>query len=303
MSRFLKHVHGKDDEAEAILTSDGKLNIDRIKRLFGEFDTDGSKSLSLSELTKVIKGIKFGNAQQDHDVAVVEVMKQFDKDGDEIITEQEFIDGVQKWVEKAAAITKIKDHKKLIEEFDKIAWNEVDTLIYEMEENKSTARELLSWDCIKSLLQIILGVLIVSFLAEPLIYSIVDLSEAMGLPTFYISFVIIPIALRFKLAVSAIFPASQKSLKTASLTFSEIYGDVFMNNITGLTGLLAIVYIKGLTWDYSGEVLVVLVVCAIIGLVAYFRTTYPLWTCMLAFILYPFSLFLVYVLHDVLGWD
>lgn len=103
-----------------------------------------------------------------------------------------------------------------------IAWKEVDSLVYELEENRGIIHKLLSRDCIKSVLQIILGVAIVSFLAEPLVYSILDLSIALGLPTFYISFVIIPFALKFKLAVSAIFPASQKSLRTASLTFSEV---------------------------------------------------------------------------------
>lgn len=95
--------------------------------------------------------------------------------------------------------------------------------MYEKEENRGIIRKLLSRDCIKSVLQIILGAAIVSFLAEPLIYSILDLSTALGLPTFYISFVIIPFALKFKMAVSAIFPASQKSEKTASLTFSEVF--------------------------------------------------------------------------------
>ena len=83
----------------------------------------------------------------------------------------------------------------------------------------------------------------------------------------------------------------------------QIYGGVVMNNITGLSILLAIVYIKGLTWDYSIEVLVVLVVCAIIGLIAFFRSSYPLWTCILAFFLYPFSLVLVHFLPHIFGLD
>jgi len=83
----------------------------------------------------------------------------------------------------------------------------------------------------------------------------------------------------------------------------QIYGEVAMNNITGLSTLLAIIYIKGLSWNYSGEVVAVLVVCAVIGLLAFFRSSYPLWTCILAFFLYPFSLVMVYFLHSILGWD
>ncbi|CAL5411362.1 unnamed protein product [Camellia sinensis] len=98
----------------------------------------------------------------------------------------------------------------------KSTWKEVDSLMYEVEENLGMIHMLLSWGCIKSILQIILGVAIANFLAEPLIYNILDSSVALGLPTFNI-----PFALKFKSAVSLIFPASQKSIKTASLTFSE----------------------------------------------------------------------------------
>ncbi|CAL5345102.1 unnamed protein product [Camellia sinensis] len=303
MSRILKHVQNKALEAEGLLTDDGRPNIDRIKSLFDEFDSNKNKFISQEELKEVIQHIKFGNVKFDHDVVVAEVMNDFDKNGDLMISEEEFVNGITKWVDKATRVANSNDTKRFIDEFDQIAWKEVDSVLYNVEENRSIIHKLLSWDCLKSVLQIILGVAIVTFLAEPLIYSTLDLSVALGLPTFYISFVIIPIALKFKLAVSAIFPASQKSLRTASLTFSEIYGGVVMNNITGLSILLAIVYTKGLTWDYSVEVLAVLVVCGIIGFLAFFRSTYPLWTCIMAFLLYPFSLVLVYFLHYAVGWD
>lgn len=82
----------------------------------------------------------------------------------------------------------------------------------------------------------------------------------------------------------------------------QLYGNVVMNNIMGMTTLLAIVYVKDLRWDYSAEVLIMLVVCAVIGLLAFLSSTYPLWTCLLAFSLYPFSLVLFYVLQSFWGW-
>lgn len=75
-----------------------------------------------------------------------------------------------------------------------------------------------------------------------------------------------------------------------------------MNNIMGLTALLAIVYIKGLKWDYSAEVMTILVVCGIIGILAFSQTAYPLWNCLLGFFLYPFSLLMYYVFQYVIGW-
>ncbi|XP_022847733.1 sodium/calcium exchanger NCL-like [Olea europaea var. sylvestris] len=123
----------------------------------------------------------------------------------------------------------------------------------------------------------------------------------MSVPSFSISFVIVPLAMNARILIEAIFPVSKKTEKTASLTFSEIYSSVVMNNISGLTTLLAVVYAKDLPWDYSAEVLTILVVCAIVGILGVSRTEYPFWTCLLAFFLYPFSLglycFVVLVLH------
>ncbi|CAL5393525.1 unnamed protein product [Camellia sinensis] len=83
--------------------------------------------------------------------------------------------------------------------------------------------------------------------------------------------------------------------------FHKLYGAVTMNNALCLSVFLALVYARGLTWDFSTEVLVILVICLVMGAFASFRTTFPLWTALVAFFLYPFSLALVYVLDYVLG--
>lgn len=76
-----------------------------------------------------------------------------------------------------------------------------------------------------------------------------------------------------------------------------------MNNIAGLTTLLAIVYAKDLTWDFSAEVLTILVVCGIIGVQAFLSSTYHLWTCIPAFLLYPISLGLFYFVQVFFNWN
>ncbi|KAK7818668.1 sodium/calcium exchanger ncl [Quercus suber] len=85
--------------------------------------------------------------------------------------------------------------------------------------------------------------------------------------------------------------------------FHMLYGAATMNNVLCLSVFLALVYIRGLTWDFSAEVLVILIVCLVMGLLGSFRTHFPLWTSILAILLYPFSLALVYVLDYVLGWS
>lgn len=80
----------------------------------------------------------------------------------------------------------------------------------------------------------------------------------------------------------------------------QIYSGVFMNNVLGFSVLLLLIYVRGMTWEYSAEVLVVVVVCATVGVFTSFRTTFPLWTSFLAYLLYPLSLLLVYFFREFL---
>jgi hypothetical protein len=76
-----------------------------------------------------------------------------------------------------------------------------------------------------------------------------------------------------------------------------------MNNMMGLAIFLALVYIRDLSWDVSAEVLVVLLICTGMTLFTSFCTKFPFWTCILAYLLYPLSLLLIYVLTTVFGWS
>ncbi|KAL0853588.1 hypothetical protein Bca101_058740 [Brassica carinata] len=103
-------------------------------------------------------------------------------------------------------------------------------------------------------------------------------------------------------AVFVIIFASRKKIRTASLTFSELCTGVIIKNIPCLSVFLAIIYLRGLTWNFSSEVLVILIVYLVMGGFASFRTTYS-WTCFIAYLLYPFSLGLVYILDYWFCWS
>ncbi|XP_073038474.1 sodium/calcium exchanger NCL-like [Primulina eburnea] len=274
MSKILKHAQTRLLRSESLIAEDGRPNIERIQTLFKKFDTDKNKSISKSELEQLISTVKFGEIQQNVDI-VKELLKDFDQDNNGIIDEPEFVAGVTKWLNKAVRIANTTDKTKSIDEFDKIVWK------HEVHDK---------WALMISVIKVLFGIVVLTFLGGPLTESILGLSFSMNLPSFCIAFVIVPLAMNARALIAALLPASRKSERSASLTFSEIYGGVIMNNLSGLTTLLAIVYAKDLTWNYSAEVLTVFVVCAIIGIMAYSRTTYPLWTCLLAFLLYPFSL-------------
>lgn len=71
-----------------------------------------------------------------------------------------------------------------------------------------------------------------------------------------------------------------------------------MNNLLGFSVLLSLIYFRGLSWNFSMEVLMVLIVSAVMGSLASFSTIFPVWTSFFAYLLYPLSLVLVNVLGD-----
>ncbi|KAL8103650.1 hypothetical protein AgCh_028010 [Apium graveolens] len=223
MARILKKIQSEAIDAGCLLNDDGKPDLDRINSLFDKYDSDKNKVISQLELRSLIQTVKFGDKWiTNHDMVVDKVMKDFDDDGDQLITSEEFVRGVTRWLKKATHETKCTDAKRSVEEYDKILWKEVDSMVNEEQVGQKTYKLMLTWGFNKALLQVILGFMMLTYLASPLSRSTRQFSNAVGIPSFFISFVIIPVAMQARKAIAAIFPAAQKNKRTASLTFSEV---------------------------------------------------------------------------------
>ncbi|KAF2286083.1 hypothetical protein GH714_010220 [Hevea brasiliensis] len=312
MSGILKHLRQR--ALGRFLTDDGQPNKDVMEKLFHAIDENHDGRLSASELKALILGIRFEEINFDRDDAVDKIMKDFDIiRRDNYIDCNEFVHGISKWIEEAkrsgAVITDPSSRTfTYLDNFQRQAKREHALLGLEdqVEDQSNEVVEGVEnpkWISIKAVLMLLLGTIIAAVFADPLVDAVDNFSDATSIPTFFISFIALPLATNSSEAVSAIIFASRKTCTTASLTFSELYGAVTMNNLLCLSVFLALVYIRGLTWDFSSEVLVIFIVCIVMGAFASFRNTFPLWTSSLAYLLYPFSLALVYVLDYIFGWS
>ncbi|KAL8505761.1 hypothetical protein ACS0TY_016832 [Phlomoides rotata] len=274
----------------SLVTEEGTPDLPAIKRLFNEIDLDKDNCLSYYELKELMTNIKFGIIPYDAETVASKIMEELDVSGDQLISEKEFVDGLSKWL-NSIYNTKHDSEEDEDDDYQK-TWEQTDKLI----EDKFIDKSPLAWA--KAIALIILGILMLGLLAEPLIHSVRQFSNAANLPSFYVAFVFIPLATNARLAVSAIKESRKKKLHTNSLTLSEIYGTVFMNNILGLAVLLSLIYFRGVAWSFSSEVLMVLAVSVIMGCLASFSNVFPVWTSLLAYLLYPLSLILVYLLGE-----
>ncbi|XP_009354324.2 sodium/calcium exchanger NCL-like [Pyrus x bretschneideri] len=304
MSEILKQL--KTNALGRLLTNDGDPNKVIIQKLFKTLDQDSDGYLNTSDLRSLIIGIQFDDIDINIDEAIIQVMKDFDTSHDSKIDEDEFFRGISRWLNKAkrAAIMdrgKIPQSMKLLEEYDQKTKKEYDQFgdqIDEVVEDVKNAK----WHASKAVVLLFLGTIVAAAVADPLVDAVDNFSTATSIPSFFISFVVLPFASSSEIVTTLIF-VSRKKQRTASLAYSEIYGSVTMSNILSLAVFLGLVYVRNLTWSFSAEVLVILIVCILMGAIASFRTTFPLWMSSVAILLYPLSLLLVYILDYICGWS
>ncbi|KAF5478607.1 hypothetical protein F2P56_005150 [Juglans regia] len=299
----------RDRAVGRLFKDNGEPDEEGIKKLFSVVDSNEDGKISYSELRALVVGIRFEEIDLNKDDTVDKLMRDFDTSHDDHIDKTEFVKCISKWLKKAMTIQTVSDDPgsrtlRFLNAFHRDTDREHD-LLYVGDESDEVLEDAggSRWTSIKAVLLLLLGTLIAAAFADPLVDAVDNFSDATSIPTFFISFIALPLATNSSEAVTAIIFASRDTRKTASLTFSELYGAVTMNNVLCLSVFLALVYIRGLTWDFTSEVLVIIIVCIVVGGFASFRTNFPLWTSLVAFLLYPFSLALIYVLDYVLGWS
>ncbi|KAF5478600.1 hypothetical protein F2P56_005143 [Juglans regia] len=301
---LLRHL--KMQAVGRLVKDNGEPDEESIKKLFSVVDIDGDGKISYSELRALVVGIRFEESKLNQNEAVDKLMRDFDTSQDSFIDETEFVNGTSKWLRRATRIRTASGDPgaptlTILNAFHQDTNREHDLLDVRDKVLEDVGGS--KWTSIKAVLLLLLGTLIAIAFADPLVDAIDNFADATGIPSFFVSFIALPLATNSREAVSTITSASHDKRITASLTFSELYGVVTVNNVLCISVFLALVNIRGLTWDFSSEVLVIVIVCFVVGIFASFRTHFPLWTALVAFLLYPFSLALIYVLHYVLDWS
>ncbi|KAF3543570.1 hypothetical protein DY000_02001793 [Brassica cretica] len=309
MSEVHKHLQSFSPRS---LIRDGQLTKESLKSLFDKIDRNKDGKIQISELKDLtVEFGVYGRMKCDINEFANTLLADFDKDKDGELDEKEFEEGIMKLLNQYkfdnpadtprqgnTCIYRTASDSVHVKNLSQ--GEEAGVLKLEMPKQTLVAK-LLSLRTLKAVLKVIGGMLMVLFLAKPFMININLLSVTAGVPSFYAVFAVIPLVRNLKNTLSAHFCRKKDKARIASEKFSEIYRDVTMNNLMGMSIVLAIVYTKGLKWDYSTEALLAVVVGLAIGLPAYVRSTYPFWICVLAFAMYISSLVLIYLHFHLRG--
>merc|ERR1712139_471339 len=89
-----------------------------------------------------------------------------------------------------------------------------------------------------------------------------------GIPSFYIAFVLAPLASNASELVAAYKYAQKRTQSSMTISLSTLEGAACMNNTFCLGIFLGLVYFRGLAWQFTAETIVIILSQVIIGLVA-----------------------------------
>eukprot|EP00731_Ephydatia_muelleri_P014631 Em0008g351a len=175
---------------------------------------------------------------------------------------------------------------------------------------------------LKSVALLVSGVAAVTIFSDPMVGALTSLvdpthknatdtsndrGQYIPIPVFYLSFVITPLCSNASELVSSLIFAAKKTQTASSLTFSQLYGAATMNNTLCLGIFAALVYFRDLSWQFSAEVTVIILVEVAVGLMAVlsgfgYKHTYVLLLGIPVGLLYFLGLFLTAILENYAHW-
>lgn len=148
-----------------------------------------------------------------------------------------------------------------------------------------------------------IGTLTVLLFADPMVDILSEVGTRTGIPAFYISFVVAPLASNASELIAAYNYAQKKTRKTISISIATLLGAACMNNTFCLGIFMGLMAFKGdLVWEYSAETLTILVVELIMGILA-MNKTQSTGSAIFVLCIFPLSIVFVAVLENVFLLD
>jgi Ca2+/Na+ antiporter len=161
-------------------------------------------------------------------------------------------------------------------------------------------RSAILHESVKSML---LGTVLVLIFSDPMVDVLAKLGKMTGVPAFYVSFVLSPLASNASELISSYKLASKKTSNSITASLQTLEGAACMNNTFCLGIFFALIYAQGLAWKYTAETCVIFLVQLLIFFVVMKNANHSVLMGCIVFMCYPLSLAFVYVLENIFHLD
>uniref|UniRef100_A0A7S2HP56 EF-hand domain-containing protein n=2 Tax=Haptolina brevifila TaxID=156173 RepID=A0A7S2HP56_9EUKA len=294
-------AEAKDAKAEVLLSNQDQINRFRkvLEPHFSKYDIDGDNSISADELPLLLKDL---GAQDVTKSKVKEMMEKFDTDRSGDLDKKETAAFVLMYVlesgETATAadpevpvpppapvknlllsiigLGPKKDSAPVVQELEAPEAEEEEEEEDEAEMPEEFAhltpdeqqRGILK----QSFTMMGLGTVLILIFSDPMVDVLNNVGQRVGVPGFYVSFILAPLASNASELIASITYAKKKTKKTITVGLSALEGAACMNNTFCLSIFMGLIYFKGLAWKFTAETLAILIVQVFVGSIAMFTT-------------------------------
>lgn len=271
-----------------------------MRPFFAKYDADSTGDMEKSEFQIMLRDLD-DQLQKDEAEAL---WKDFDVSGDGKITFQEFCKGFATYLQKDDTAVKLKSSKTMSkipnygEGDDEDGEEEIpeDLADLSYEDQQKAIKLRATW-------MMALGTTVVVLVSDPFVDVLTNWGDRLGISPFYISFVVAPFASNASELLSAYTYAKKKTKSAITTSLSTLIGAACMNNTFCLGIFYALMYVQGLAWQFTAETCAIMLIQWIIGLLAMASETQKWVVGFLILLMYPFCLFVVYYLENVVGLD
>eukprot|EP00440_Ansanella_granifera_P060138 gb/GFBE01065179.1/.p1 GENE.gb/GFBE01065179.1/~~gb/GFBE01065179.1/.p1 ORF type:complete len:584 (+),score=169.39 gb/GFBE01065179.1/:1-1752(+) len=160
-------------------------------------------------------------------------------------------------------------------------------------------RQILMQSCYK----MGLGTLLVLIFSDPMVDVLVEIGNQSGVPAFYVSFILAPLASNSSELVAAYNYASRRTSKTITIALNTLEGAACMNNTFCLGIFMGLIYFQGLAWKFTAETISIVVIQLAMAIIVLAESTQRVIHACGILMLFPGALALVYVLENYCGLD
>mmetsp|Transcript_43879 Transcript_43879/g.92311 ORF Transcript_43879/g.92311 Transcript_43879/m.92311 type:complete len:562 (-) Transcript_43879:211-1896(-) len=146
-----------------------------------------------------------------------------------------------------------------------------------------------------------IGTALVLLFSDPMVDVLSEVAERLEIPAFYVSFILAPLASNASEVIASQYYAAKKTRKTITVALTALEGAASMNNTFCLSIFMALIFFRGLAWQYSAETISIILVQFVMGVWA-LRDKMSTLTATIVFSLFPLSVLFVALL-EYLGLD
>jgi len=147
------------------------------------------------------------------------------------------------------------------------------------------------------------GTFLVVVFSDPMVDLLGAMGKQIGIPAFYVAFVLAPMASNASELVAAANYAQKKTIRSMTTSLSTLEGAGVMNNTFTLGVFLGLIFVRGIAWQFTAETIVIILVEVLIGVTVLLKPKQLLYDALIIFCYYPLSLAVVWALENKLHID